>query len=67
MTAVLGAFADRPRLTALVGAMCIAFSGIFFRYSGVSPSTATVFRCLYALPFLYLLARSEGRELGRRS
>lgn len=67
MTGVLAAFADRPRLTALVGAMCIAFSGIFFRFSGVSPSTATVFRCLYALPFLYLLARNEGRAGPPRS
>ena len=67
MTSALQAFADRPRLTALAGAMCIACSGIFFRYSGVSPSTATVFRCLYALPFLYLLARGEDRTNGPRS
>jgi drug/metabolite transporter (DMT)-like permease len=63
----LEALGNRPRLTAILGAMCIAFSGIFFRFSGVSPSTATVFRCLYALPFLWLIARSEDRALGPRS
>lgn len=47
--------------------MCIAFSGIFFRYSGVSPSTATVFRCLYALPLLALLAYRERSTQGPRS
>ncbi|MDP9483770.1 MAG: EamA family transporter, partial [Chloroflexota bacterium] len=57
----------QPRLTALMGAMAIAFSGIFYRYSDVSPSTATVFRCLYALPFLALLAWSETRSQGPRS
>ncbi len=59
--------AGRPRLTAFLGAMCIAFSGIYFRFSGESPSTATVFRCLYALPFLAALAVGEGRALGPRS
>jgi drug/metabolite transporter (DMT)-like permease len=47
--------------------MCIAFSGIFFRYSGVSPSTATVFRCLYALPLLALLAYRERSVHGPRT
>jgi drug/metabolite transporter (DMT)-like permease len=59
--------AGQPRLTAFLGAMCIAFSGIFFRFSGVSPSTATVFRCLYALRLLLVLVTAEGRALGRRS
>lgn len=56
----------RPRLAALVGATFIAFSGIFFRYSGQSPSTATVFRCALALPFLLVLLLGEDRALGRR-
>lgn len=47
--------------------MFIAFSGIFFRYSLVSPSTATVFRCLYALPFLAFLAWRETRAHGPRT
>ena len=61
------AIAARPRLAAVVGATFIAFSGIFFRFSGQSPSTATVFRCLLALPFLVLLVVREDRELGPRS
>ena len=48
----LAAIAARPRLAALLGAMCIAFSGIFYRYAEVSPSTGTVFRCLFGLPLL---------------
>lgn len=63
----LAGFEARPRLTAILGAMCIAGSGIFFRYSLVSPSTATVFRCLYALPFLALLAYRETRAQGPRT
>ena len=63
----LAALEAQPRLTALLGAMAIAFSGIFYRYSGVSPSSATVFRCLYALPFLAFLAWRETRSQGPRS
>ena len=57
----------RPRLAAVVGATFIAFSGIFFYYSGQSPSTATVFRCLLALPFLAFLVVREDRRFGARS
>lgn len=60
----LGAIARRPRLSALLGAFAIAFSGIFFRYSGVSPSTGTFFRCLYALPWLLPLLLLERRRFG---
>ena len=38
----LDAIARRPRLAALIGAMCISFSGIFYLYADVSPSTGTV-------------------------
>ena len=55
-----------PRLAALLGAACLAFSGIFYRLSGASPSTATLFRCLYALPFLLLLGWLEDRRSGGR-
>ena len=48
----LEAIAQRPRLAALLGAMCIAFSGIFYRYAEVTPTTGTVFRCLFGLPVL---------------
>jgi drug/metabolite transporter (DMT)-like permease len=58
------AIASRPRLAALLGASCIAFSGVFYRYADVSPSTATVFRCLYGLPLLALFAWFEWRRFG---
>ncbi len=54
----------RPRLAALLGAMCIAFSGIFYRYAEVSPSTGTVFRCLFGLPVLVGVAWLERRRFG---
>ncbi len=60
----LDAIARRPRASALAGALCIAFSGIFFRFALVEPSTGTVFRCLYALPFLGLLGILEARKYG---
>jgi drug/metabolite transporter (DMT)-like permease len=58
------AIASRPRLAAFLGASCIAFSGVFYRYADVSPSTATVFRCLYGLPLLALFAWFEWRRFG---
>jgi drug/metabolite transporter (DMT)-like permease len=62
--AIFRPIAQRPRLAALVGALCIAFSGIFYRYAGVSPATATVFRCLYGLPILAFVAWLEHRRYG---
>jgi drug/metabolite transporter (DMT)-like permease len=44
--------------------MCIAFSGIFYRYAEVSPSTGTVFRCLFGLPILVGVAYLEHRRFG---
>jgi drug/metabolite transporter (DMT)-like permease len=44
--------------------MCIAFSGIFYRYAAVEPSTATLFRCLYGLPLLAIVAWLEHRRYG---
>lgn len=44
--------------------MCIAFSGIFYRYSNVEPATATVFRALYGLPLLAFVAWLEHRRHG---
>jgi drug/metabolite transporter (DMT)-like permease len=61
------ALTDRPRLAALLGALCIAFAGILVRYAGVSPISTTVYRCLYALPLLALLTVREERSIGRRS
>lgn len=44
--------------------MCIAFSGIFYRFADVTPATATVFRCLYGLPILALVGWLEHRRYG---
>ncbi len=61
---LLEPIARRPRLAALVGALFIAFSGIFYRFAEVSPATATVFRCLYGLPVLAAVAWFEHRRYG---
>ncbi|MBA2615034.1 MAG: DMT family transporter [Actinobacteria bacterium] len=58
--------ARRPVEAALVGALAIVFSGILYRYADVSPETGAFFRCLYALPPLWLLARWEDRRVGPR-
>jgi len=57
---------NRPILAALIGAVAIAFSGILFRVAHVSPSTGAVFRCLYAVPLLWVLAKLEDRRYGPR-
>jgi drug/metabolite transporter (DMT)-like permease len=57
-------FSRRPRLAALLGAACISFSGIFYRYAEVSPSTGTVYRALFGLPLLVLVALAEQRRYG---
>ena len=55
-----------PGVLGTAGALCIAFSAIFVRLSDASPSTAAVFRCLYALPVLGVLAAFERRRYGAR-
>jgi drug/metabolite transporter (DMT)-like permease len=57
---------SRPVLAGALGALVIAFSGILVRLAEVSPSTAAVFRCVYALPPLALLAWLERRRYGPR-
>jgi drug/metabolite transporter (DMT)-like permease len=57
---------DRPMLLAVGGALAIAWSSILVRLADVSPSTAAIFRCVYALPLLGLLAWREDRRLGGR-
>ncbi len=59
--------ARRPVLTAVLGALTIAFSAIFVRLADVSPATAAIFRCAYALPPLALLAWYERRRYGGRA
>ncbi len=55
-----------PRTAAAAAAVGISFAAILFVLSDASPSTATVFRCLYALPLLWLLMRREDAAYGRR-
>ena len=57
---------QRPVLAVLVGAVAIAFSGILFRLSHVSASTGAFYRCVWALPPLWVLARLETRRYGRQ-
>jgi drug/metabolite transporter (DMT)-like permease len=56
-----------PRSAAVVGALAIAFSGIFYVWSGVSPSTGVFWRCVYGLPILAIVAWREWRTLGAMS
>ena len=44
--------------------MSISFSGIFYRWAEVSPSTGTFYRCLFGLPFLAAVAYLERRKFG---
>jgi drug/metabolite transporter (DMT)-like permease len=61
---VLTRIGSSPVLVALIGALCIAWSGPLVALAGVPPSTAAVGRCLLALPVLALLARREDRRHG---
>jgi len=58
--------ARRPVMTAVLGAMSIAFSGILVRLADVEPATAAIFRCAYALPALGVIAYLERRAHGPR-
>ena len=49
----LQVFDSYPRAAAATAAVGISFAAILFVLSGASPSTATFFRCLYALPLLW--------------
>jgi drug/metabolite transporter (DMT)-like permease len=53
------------RLAATIGVVCISFSAILVRAADVSPSTAAVFRTVYAIPFLFamwLLVKNRDRR-----
>lgn len=56
----------RPVVAGLCGASIIAFSAILVELANATPETAAVFRCLYALPILGLLAWREDRRFGPR-
>ena len=53
-------------MTAVLGAMSIAFSGVLVRLASVEPATAAIFRCAYALPALGVIALIERRAYGPR-
>ena len=44
--------------------MCISFSGVFYVYAAVSPSTGTFYRAVFGLPLLVAVAFSERRRFG---
>ena len=67
MRALVRLLAAHPRLTALLGALSISFSGILYRLSEVSPETGTFFRALYGLPILLVAAYAERRVRGPMS
>jgi drug/metabolite transporter (DMT)-like permease len=58
---------NRPALAGAAGALVIAFSAILVRLADVTPETAALFRCAYALPALGLLAWIERHRFGPRS
>src|SRR5919107_5456164 len=58
---------EHPVPVVLLGALAIAFSAILYRLAEVSPATGAFFRCAWALPPLWLLARWEDRRFGPRT
>jgi drug/metabolite transporter (DMT)-like permease len=67
MRTIARGLADRPVLAGVLGALTIAFSAIFVSLADVSPATAAIFRCVYALPPLAALAWYEQRRYGPRA
>jgi drug/metabolite transporter (DMT)-like permease len=51
-----------PRLTALLGAFSISFSGVLYLYADVSSETASFYRCFWGLPIIAFAAMYERRE-----
>jgi drug/metabolite transporter (DMT)-like permease len=63
----VGPLSSRAGKAAIAGALTIAFSAILVRKADVSPSTAAVFRCAYAVPVLGVLAWRERERHGPRT
>jgi drug/metabolite transporter (DMT)-like permease len=63
----VGPLSRNARRVAVAGALTIAFSAILVRKANVSPATAAVFRCAYALPALGFLAWIERGRYGART
>ena len=55
----LARFDAHPRASVVIAAFGFAFTAILFALSETSPTTATLFRAIYAVPFLWLIARRE--------
>jgi drug/metabolite transporter (DMT)-like permease len=58
---------EHPALAALLGALTIAFSAILVDLADVTPASAALWRCAYALPVLGALAYVEHRRYGHRT
>ena len=65
MRSIVRLLSGHPRLTALLGALSITFSGIFYSWADVSPETGSFFRAFYGLPILVLVAFLEWRHVGK--
>lgn len=63
-TNVAFAVGERPVVTAALGALCIASSGVLVRLAASSPVTVAFYRCLYALPVLGAVTYLEKRRFG---
>ena len=59
LRSIVRLLAAHPRMTAFLGAMSIAFSGVLYRFSDTSPETASFYRCFWGLPILLLAAYVE--------
>lgn len=60
---------SRTLLAALLGAVAISFSAIFFALSDVEPLTGAMFRAVYSLPILFViwwLGRGRDKRTSRR-
>lgn len=58
---------ERPVFAAVLGATIIAGSGTLTRLATETPATVAVWRCLWAVPLLFLLARREDKKFGKRT
>jgi len=65
-SAPLGFATNHPRLGAALGALAISQSSPLAKLSGASPAVVTLFRGVFAFPFLLFLARREGHAPSRR-
>jgi drug/metabolite transporter (DMT)-like permease len=56
-----------PAWAMALGALGVSASAIFIDLAGTTPGTASFFRCILALPLLWVLVRSERRREGTLS